>query len=238
MDFYCIISAFIRRIFWRSLSSETEYMLYPCRGQDSYDCRCEMYTLSWCNKRRRTTNSRTYKSTMTIYLNYCSFELSVSSFHTNFGLCILVLHVTELCSVSAVYILSLKQFVVLLVYGKILILMCLLWVLSMLMSLFIMLMMCNTFDYSPLNSYLVIFWMLDFKIYIIIILLLFVGSTFRISYRTIKLLCSLWIPLQLIIVHVHVKYRKVLGIGYFVDTDTLKMTRYFEYSVSVSSHLY
>ena len=39
------------------------------------------------------------KSTVTVHLNYCffSFKIFVSFFHTNFGLCILVLHVTEFC---------------------------------------------------------------------------------------------------------------------------------------------
>ena len=42
-----------------------------------------------------------------------------------------------------------------------------------------------------------------------------------------KLLCHIWILLQRIpTVHGDVKYRKVIGIGFFGDTDTLKMTRY------------
>ena len=37
-------------------------------------------------------------------------------------------------------------------------------------------MTCNTFDYSPLNLYLVILWILDFK-YILLLLLLGYGRT-------------------------------------------------------------
>ena len=32
--------------FWHSLFNETDYLLYPFRGQDSYHCTCEVYTLS------------------------------------------------------------------------------------------------------------------------------------------------------------------------------------------------
>ena len=32
--------------FWHSMFNETDYLLYPFRGQDSNHCTCEVYTLS------------------------------------------------------------------------------------------------------------------------------------------------------------------------------------------------
>ena len=55
------------------------------------------------------------------------------------------------------------------------------------MSLFIMLMTCNTFDYSPLNLYLVILWILDYKYIYITIIIIF---EYVIFYQLFDYMCT------------------------------------------------